>query len=230
MKYNILLFDADETLFDFKLSEKVAFSKTMHDFNIAYDEKYHHPIYDQINSAIWKEFEMGKITQEVLKIERFRRLSETLNLNFNPSDFAKKFMGHLSEASYIYPDAQRLLQHLSTNFKLGIITNGLYEVQKKRIGKSDISKYFEVIIISEKVGLAKPDQAIFKLTLEEMQANDTKKVLMIGDSLTSDIQGGINAGIDTCWFNSLKKTNKSAIVPTHEIHSLMDLLTVLEQE
>lgn len=228
MKYYTLLFDADETLFDFRMSEKVAFSKAMHDFEIPYDEEYHHPIYDQINSAIWKEFELGKISQEVLKIERFKRLSDTLNLDFDPSEFAKKFMDHLGDASYIYPSAFKILPELSKNFQLGIITNGLYDVQRRRIGKSEIANYFDCIVISEQVGLAKPDAAIFNLALNDLNSTELSKVLMIGDSLTSDIQGGINAGIDTCWYNPHHKTNNSAAVPTYEIHSLMDLLEILK--
>jgi 2-haloacid dehalogenase len=227
MKYEIIIFDADETLFDFRKSERDAFKNAMLEFDIEYDENYHLKIYQGINTAIWKEFEEGLITQKELKIERFKRLSDSLNAGFDEALFAKSYMKHLSNASFLYDDSIELVESLNKDYKLTIVTNGLKDVQDKRIRKSVIAKYFEDIVVSEEVQVSKPDPKIFEHTLGNIKHTDKSKVLIVGDSLTSDIQGGINSGIDTCWFNSNKIVNKTKIKPTYEIHNLMELKDIL---
>lgn len=217
MKYEVIIFDADDTLFDFKKSEQEAFKNTMLEFDIAYQEDYHLPIYHKINSAIWKEFEEGKITQQVLKVERFRRLSNKLNIEFNEYEFAIAYMKHLANASYLFDDSIPFIQKLHKDYRLIILTNGLTNVQTKRIKQSIIANYFESIIISEEVGVSKPDPRIFELALESIHYTDKSKVLMVGDSLTSDIKGGINFGVDTCWINRNHVSNTTNIKPTYEI-------------
>lgn len=230
MKYDIIIFDADETLFDFKKSEKDAFKNTMLEFNIKYDENYHFKIYKDINTAIWRDLENGLITQKKLKVERFKRLSDALNAGFDEVEFSKSYMKHLSYASFLYDDSLALIESLSKDYRLSIITNGLKDVQNNRIRKSIIGKYFEDIVISEEVEVSKPDPKIFEHALNNLQYTDKSKVLMIGDSLTSDIQGGIDFGIDTCWFNPNKIVNRTEINPTYEISNLMDLKRVLNGE
>ena len=228
MKYEIIIFDADETLFDFKKSESDAFKNTMLEFDIDYDENYHLKIYQEINTAIWKEFEDGLITQAKLKTERFKRLSDKLNAGFDEAEFAKSYIKHLANASFLYDESTALVENLHKGYKLAIVTNGLKDVQDKRIRRSAIGKYFEDIVISEEVNVSKPNPEIFELALNNIKHKDKSKVLIVGDSLTSDIQGGINSGIDTCWFNPNKTENKTAIKPTYEIASLMDLKLILE--
>lgn len=223
MKYDIIIFDADETLFDFKKSERDAFKNTMLEFNINYNENYHLKIYKDINTAIWKELEDGLITQKKLKVERFKRLSDALNAGFDEVEFSKSYMKHLSYASFLYDDSLALIESLSKDYRLSIITNGLKDVQNNRIRKSIIGKYFEDIVISEEVEVSKPDPKIFEHALNNLNYTNKNKVLMVGDSLTSDIQGGINFGIDTCWFNPNKIVNGTEINPTYEISNLMYL-------
>ncbi len=229
MKYEIIIFDADETLFDFKKSERDAFKNTMVEFNIEYDENYHLKLYTDINTAIWKELEDGLITQKKLKVERFKRLSDKLNASFDEAEFAKAYMKHLSFASFLYDNSIDLIENLHKDCRLSIITNGLTDVQDNRIRKSIIAKYFEDIVISEEVKVSKPDPKIFELALNNINHTDKSKVLMVGDSLTSDIQGGINFGIDTCWFNPNKIVNKTVIKPTYEVSNLMELKDILEK-
>ncbi|EPY2274160.1 YjjG family noncanonical pyrimidine nucleotidase [Clostridium sporogenes] len=229
MKYEIIIFDADETLFDFKKSEKDAFKNAMLEFNIKYNEKHHLKVYKDINTVIWKELENGLITQEELKVERFKRLSYKLNIKFNEYDFAKSYMKHLSHASFLYDDSINLIENLHKNYRLSIVTNGLKDVQNNRIRKSIIGKYFEDIVISEEIQVSKPNPKIFKHALNNMKHTDKSNVLMVGDSLTSDIQGGINFGIDTCWFNPNKIVNETGIKPTYEIFNLMELKNILEK-
>ncbi|WP_352420160.1 YjjG family noncanonical pyrimidine nucleotidase [Proteiniborus sp.] len=229
MKYEVIIFDADETLFDFRKSESVAFGNTMLEFNIEYDENHHLKIYSDINTAIWKEFEDGLITQEELKVERFKRLSGKLNVELDEIEFSKSYMKHLSNASFLYDNSANLVESLHKDYKLSIITNGLKDVQDNRIRKSSIAKYFEDIVISEEVRVAKPDPRIFELALNNINCTDKSKVLVVGDSLTSDMQGGINFGIDTCWFNPNRIENKTEIKPIYEITNLMELIQVLER-
>lgn len=227
MKYEIIIFDADETLFDFKKSERDALKNTILDFDIDYDENHHLKVYKDINTAIWKELEDGLITQKKLKIERFKRLSDKLNVAFDEVEFAKCYMKHLSYASFLYDDSLALIESLHKNYRLIIITNGLKDVQENRIRKSIIAKYLEDVVISEEVEVSKPDSKIFEIALSNIKYTDKSKVLMVGDSLTSDIQGGINFGIDTCWFNANKIVNKTGISPTYEISNLMELKVIL---
>ena len=229
MKYAIILFDADETLFDFKKSERDAFKNTMFEFNIDYDENHHLKIYHDINAAIWKEFEEGLITQQKLKVERFKRLSHSLKIRFDEIQFAKSYMNHLANASFLYEDSIDLVESLHKDFRLSIVTNGLKDVQDNRIRKSIIAKYFDDIVISEEVMVSKPDPKIFEYALNNINHTDKSNVLIVGDSLTSDIQGGINFGIDTCWFNPNKIVNKTGIKPTYEISNLMGLKDIVKK-
>lgn len=227
MKYELILFDADETLYDFKKSEREAFKNTMLKFNINYNESYHLKIYQEINTAIWKEFEQGLITQENLKIERFKRLSDILGVSFDETDFAKSYIEHLADASFLYDNSIELIETLSKSYKLAIVTNGLTLVQDKRIRKSTIAKFFETIVISEEILMSKPNPEIFEHTLKTINFFDKSKVLIVGDSLSSDIQGGINFGIDTCWYNPNKIINKTSIKPTYEISNFNELKALL---
>lgn len=227
MKYEVILFDADETLYDFKKSEREALKNTMIKFNINYDESYHLRIYKEINSVLWKEFEQGLITQENLKVERFKRLSDRLGINFDETNFAKLYMEYLADASFLYDDSMELIETLSKSYRLAIVTNGLTLVQDKRIRKSTIAKFFETIVISEEILISKPNPEIFEHTLKNLNFFDKSKVLIVGDSLSSDIQGGINFGIDTCWYNPNKIINKTSIKPTYEISNFDELKSLL---
>jgi putative hydrolase of the HAD superfamily len=229
MKYEIIIFDADETLFDFKRSERDAFKNTMLQFDIEYDESHHLKIYQEINTAIWKEFEEGLITQKKLKTERFKRLSARLEAGFDEVEFAKFYITHLANASFPFEESIELVESLHKDYRLTIVTNGLKDVQNHRIRKSVICNYFEDIVISEEVEVSKPDPRIFQHALDNLKHIDKSKVLMVGDSLTSDIQGGINFGIDTCWFNPNKIENTLGIKPTYEISRLTELSEILQK-
>lgn len=227
MKYKVIIFDADETLFDFKKSEREAFKNTMLKFNIKYDEDYHLKLYQEINTVMWKEFEQGLITQEKLKVERFKRLSDSLKISFDEANFAKSYMKHLADASFLYDDSIDLIESLNKYYNLSIVTNGLTSVQDKRIRKSIIAKYFETIVISEEILISKPNPKIFEYALKNINCVDKSKVLIVGDSLSSDIQGGINFGVDTCWYNPNKIINKTSINPTYEISNFHELKSLL---
>jgi 2-haloacid dehalogenase len=227
MKYKIILFDADDTLFDFHRSEKHAFEQTVRAFGIPYDESFHLKAYREVNAAIWKEFEDGRIAQSVLKVERFRRFADLLHEGFNPADFARSYEENLGNACFLFDGSIELVECLHREYRLAIVTNGLKSVQENRIGNAPIAWCFETIVISESAGVSKPDPRIFEIALRNLGHSVKNTVLMVGDSLTTDIRGGIGFGIDTCWYNPSGKDNNTGIRPTYEIAVLADLVKIL---
>lgn len=227
MKYKVLLFDADETLFDFKKSERAAFQNAMLELGVEYEENIHFKIYHDINAAIWREHEQGLITQDKLKVERFRRFLKEIHFSVDPANLANSYMQHLADASILFDDCIELIEGLHKHYRLSIITNGLTNVQEKRIRKSTVAKYFEDIVISEEIGVSKPNPRIFEHATNNLKFTDKSKILMIGDSLTSDIQGGVNFGIDTCWYNPNKAENKTSLKPNYEVKTYNELKNLL---
>ncbi|MGQ3480223.1 YjjG family noncanonical pyrimidine nucleotidase [Paenibacillus sp. TY11] len=222
MKYEIILFDVDDTLFDFKKAESHALHNTFTQFGLSQGATKYKASYDEINSALWREAEEGHITSAQLRVERFKRLFTLHGLDFNPDAFSAAYLRYLGEGAFLIDGAVELCNELS-DCRLAIITNGIKEVQTSRIQLSPLRHVFEQVIISEEVGCQKPQAGIFDYAFTMLAISDKSKVLMVGDSLTSDIQGGNKYGIDTCWFNPAGKTNTSGIQPTYEIKSLMEL-------
>ncbi|APB76031.1 MULTISPECIES: YjjG family noncanonical pyrimidine nucleotidase [Paenibacillus] len=222
MKYEIILFDVDDTLFDFKKAESHALHNTFTQFGLPQGATEYKASYDEINGALWREAEEGHITSAQLRVERFKRLFTIHDLDFNPNAFSAAYLRYLGEGAFLMDGAVELCDMLS-DCRLAIITNGIKEVQTSRIQLSPLRDVFEQVIISEEVGCQKPQAGIFDYAFTKLAISDKSKVLMVGDSLTSDIQGGNQYGIDTCWFNPAGKTNASGIQPTYEIKSLMEL-------
>ncbi|MDU1031748.1 YjjG family noncanonical pyrimidine nucleotidase [Clostridium sp.] len=227
MKYQVLLFDADETLFDFKMAEKQAFLSALEEYKLDVDKEESLKLYSQINKHIWEEFERGEITADRLRVERFERFSKKIKIDFDAVSFSKAYAKFLGEGAYLFDDSVEVIDYLSKKYKLALVTNGLKDVQKSRISKTPLKDYFQELIISDEIKISKPDPRIFDYALDKLDHMDKSKVLMIGDSLTSDMQGGINAGIDTCWYNPNHLENKSGLNLTYEIHSLNELKEIL---
>lgn len=227
MKYKFIIFDADETLLDFSKAEEFAFKKTMGHFNRDYETEYHFNTYKEINKNIWGEFEKELITAEELKEERFRRLFHKMNMNLDPKEVNIKYIDNLCQGCFILDGALELLNDLKGKFKLVLITNGLTTVQDARIRKSQIGEFFDAVVISEEVGVAKPNPGIFEFAFKKAGHNNKESALMVGDSLTSDIRGGVNFGIDTCWYNPKHLENTTEIKPVYEIHKLNQLKDIL---
>jgi 2-haloacid dehalogenase len=225
--YTWLLFDADGTLFDYDKAEKSALANTFEQVGYSFKPQYL-PEYRKVNGQIWLDFEQGKITQELLKTRRFELLSEAIDIPYDPRDFSVKYLKNLAKGTYLVDGAEEIVKTLHEKFDLAIITNGLTRVQRPRFKKSAIYPYIKEIIISEEIGAAKPDTEIFDIAFERMNHPMKEEVLIIGDSLTSDIQGGNNYGIDTCWFNPKRKTNDQMITSTFEIQELSELFDILQ--
>jgi len=225
MKYKWLLFDLDGTLFDYDKGEVVAFKKTFDDFGINYQTEFL-SIYDSINKRLWKKFEQGQIEVEKLKVERFELLLDKIDHDVHPADFSNNYLFNLSNCTFLLDGVDELLRELEGKFKMMLITNGLKSVQRPRLKNSAIKNYFEDIVISEEVGSAKPDNKIFDIAFNKMNSPSKDEVLMIGDSLSSDIQGGINYKLDTCWLNT-KALPQNGLGTTYEIESIIELKNIL---
>jgi 2-haloacid dehalogenase len=226
MKYKYLLFDLDGTLFDYDDAELKALKQTFFDFGIKYRDTYL-GVYQQINHDIWRDFEAGKISQEKLKTERFSKLAAALEMDFNSFEFSHTYLQNLSKGTKLIKGAEKIVRYLSGKAKLVLITNGLTAVQKPRIRHSSIGYYFEHIVISEEIGCAKPEKNIFDHTFMLLGDPDKNEVLIIGDSLTSDITGGSNYGIATCLFNPENLPHNSHPEPDFEIQRLTELIPIL---
>jgi 2-haloacid dehalogenase len=226
MKYEWLLFDADGTLFDYDRAEAVALERTFGQMGLDFDPGYART-YRQINEDVWLQFERGKISQQRLRTRRFELLFDTAGIGSDPEAFSVRYLRNLAEGSQLVDGAWETVARLYGNVGLMLITNGISEVQRPRFTRAALNEYFADLVISEEVGAAKPDPAIFEVAFERMGRPSKEGVLMIGDSLTSDIRGGNNYGIDTCWFNPRGETPGPGLEIQYEIRDLRDLLTVV---
>ncbi|MCZ2258179.1 YjjG family noncanonical pyrimidine nucleotidase [Sporosarcina sp. G11-34] len=227
MKYKIILFDVDDTLLEFGLSEKRALHNTFNQFGLESGLVDYEAKYKEISDVLWRDLEQDRITLTELGIERFKRLFHTNKLEIDAHAFGGVYLNYLGKETHLMPGAVKLCENLSS-FRLAIITNGFTDVQNSRIKNSPFRDTFEHVIISEEVGFQKPHKGIFDHTFEKLQITNKSKVLIVGDSLTSDIQGGNKYGIDTCWFNPNLKTNTTTIAPTYEITHLMELMEIVK--
>lgn len=196
-----LLFDLDGTLFDFHKAEKYAFEKTMVQYDTGYEISDLLGIYSVINHNLWKLFEKKEITSDNLRMERFRQLIEKIEINEDPFQMSSEFIKHLGNANFLLDGAIDLLNSLKDNYQMSLITNGLTDVQYNRLRGSEIEPFFSKISISDEVGSPKPHPEIFIDALEKIGNPPKNEILIIGDSASSDILGGYNFGIKTCWYN-----------------------------
>lgn len=225
MWYKWMLFDADGTLFDYDRAEVVALQETFLQLGHRFEPEYA-TAYRRINDEIWLAFEQGKIGQARLRTERFDRLFDVIGAELKSERFSTRYLQNLAEGTYLIDGAEKVIQALHGKVGLLLITNGLADVQRPRFAKSTIGQYFVDPVISEEVGVAKPDPAIFEIAFQKMGAPDKKDVLIVGDSLTSDIKGGNNFGIDTCWFNPAGRSPSQDVGIRYEIADLRELLSL----
>lgn len=226
MKYQWILFDLDNTILDFDRSETFAFKKSFEDFQIPYNASYLE-IYHEINRKCWEALEKGLINQVQLRIIRMANFFKAINIQIDDRAFGKQYLKNLSETQFFIEGAKNLLDHLHTKYALAIITNGLQEVQRHHIAVNDLTSYFKTIIVSDEIGVSKPQKAFFDYTFKQIGQPDKASVLVIGDSLSSDIKGGINYGLDTCWFNPKNKPNILKLTPTYQAKHTEDIKHIL---
>lgn len=225
-QYEWLLFDADGTLFDYDECERQAFTKTIQQIGAQYDERFLDE-YKRINGAIWIDREQGKIDVEKLKIKRFELLFEAVKISYDPKRFSDRYLENLAEEAELLDNAEEAIQKISRDYKLVLVTNGLKEVQRRRLKKSSLNIYFDEVIVSDEIGASKPDEKFFKITFAKMGNPSKGEVMIIGDSLSSDIQGANNYRFDACWYNPRGKKREPGLEIKYEVGSLLELVEIL---
>lgn len=232
MHYQVVLFDADGTLFDFHRAEREAIRAAFEAYHLEFSADLHGAAYTRVNAQIWKEFEQGLISGGTLARERFRRLFDELEsssalsmpaASIDPSAFAESYLSFLGRGAYPLPGAEALVTALAGAARLAIITNGFAQVQRSRFSRTPFMRHFDAVFISSEIGSQKPDPAFFQPVLERYRDVEKQSMLIVGDSLTSDIRGGMNVGIETCWYNPAHSSAADGIVPTYTVAALADV-------
>lgn len=203
-KYTALLLDMDGTFLDFEATQRQAFMTAMKDHGYPTAEGGY-ATYCRINHGLWEAFERGEIDKPTLLSTRFGRLFDALGIEGDGAAFEREYQRLLGEGHDLMEDAWEVLEALSKTYPLYVVTNGVESTQRNRLRLSGIERFMTRIFISEAIGWQKPQKEFFAYCFSHMEEAHREKMLIVGDSLTSDIQGGINAGIDTCWFNPAGK-------------------------
>jgi len=225
IKYVFL--DIDDTIFDFKKSEKAALSEALSELGVEPTEETI-SLYSEINRGQWEALERGEVTREVLLIRRYEILFEKLGLEIDARRAQRLYERNLSRSYYFLPGAVELLNSLYGKYEIYFASNGTAIVQDGRISLSGIDEFASVIFISERVGHNKPSREFFEGCFEKIENFNRDEAIIIGDSLTSDILGGINAGIRTCLYNPKEKPTGN-IKPDYEVTSLDEIPRLLER-
>ena len=227
LKYKFLLFDLDHTLLDFDAAEDIALSQLLKEEGVE-DIQAYKDYYVPMNKALWKDLEQKKITKKELVNTRLAKLFAHFGIEKDGAYLAERYQFFLSKQGQTFPGVEDLLKNLiNQGYELYAATNGITLIQTGRLEQSGIKPYLKEIFISEQLHTQKPDAEFYEKIGARIPNFDKNHALMIGDSLTADIQGGNNAGIDTIWFNPHHLENKTQAQPTYEVHSYKDLLKCL---
>jgi 2-haloacid dehalogenase len=225
--YTAVLFDADGTLLDYKRSESYALGNALVSLGLDSKSIDYVSRYRAINKTLWGELEKGKLSPGELRVLRFEKLFSEIGVRTDAPAFSKMYLDYLSQTGFLLPRAADVLEYLHKKYVLILITNGFQDVQYSRLKKAGIFEYFDPIIISEEVGAKKPDEDFFSETFRRVKNVEKSAALLVGDSLSSDILGGEQFGIDTCWYNPERVENNSEVSPTFEICDLSELYSIL---
>lgn len=225
--FEFLLLDLDDTIFDFQGQEKLALQQALKAFDIDPTDEICHR-YHLINKEHWERLERKEITREQVLVGRYAVLLQELGSEHDPVQLARTYEKCLSQGHLFLPGAVETLERLFGKYKLYIVSNGTSHVQAGRLKSADISRFFEDIFISQDIGVNKPDKEYFQRCFAKIPSFQREKALIVGDSLSSDILGGRNAGIKTCWVNARHKPADPQIPADYEIESLACLPVLLE--
>ncbi|MCD8010577.1 MAG: YjjG family noncanonical pyrimidine nucleotidase [Lachnospiraceae bacterium] len=222
-----LLFDLDETLFDFHRAEAIALRRALTSLGVAATEEIT-ARYSVINDSQWKRLELGEITRDEVTLGRFGILFREFGIDAPQEAMRDAYEGFLGEGHYYIEGAEALLDRLAPVYRLYLVSNGTARVQRSRIASAGLERYFREIFISQEIGHNKPDRAFFDFCFARIPEFSREETVIVGDSLTSDIRGGNNAGIRTCWFNPAGKENTVGAHVDWEIARLDELPGIWE--
>lgn len=226
--YKWIVFDADNTLFDYDRAEMEALKQTLESQGFEFTAQVHQS-YAEINSGLWKKFERGELTSQEIRVQRFAKLKKTWNFEYDPKHVSRFYLNQLAQQSSLLSGARELLEDLQKvkQFGLALATNGIADVQRGRLERSGLESYFEAVVISDEIGVSKPSERYFSILFEKIGNPPRREVLMVGDSLSSDITGGIRFGLDTCWVNQNMQSVPENCEPTYQIQNLAELREIL---
>ena len=221
-----LFLDLDDTILDFHKAERIAIGKTIRDFGVEPTEEILHR-YHIINKWHWEQLELGKLTRAEVLQNRFAVLFNELSVTVDAAACARTYEKNLSQGHWFLPGAEEAVDRLSKKYRLFLASNGTASVQKGRMTSANLYRFFEKVFVSQEIGHNKPSKAYFDACFAQIPGFDLSKAMIVGDSLTSDIKGGINAGMKTVWVNPghAQATN---IQPDYEIEALSQLEALLE--
>ncbi len=225
-RYALVLFDLDNTLSDFESAQRIALPGLLAEHGVA-DGAALIPTFKELASPLWAQLEAGELTLETLNDERFRRLVEHTGLDLDPAVVAPQYLAWLGRSGELWPGALPLLDRLLGTVDMGLVTNGYSEVQRPRLDKFDLNRYFSSVTVSSEIGHAKPSNAFFDVALAAHGNPDPSTVLVVGDSLSSDIAGGAAAGCATCWFNPTRKAVPISPRIDHVATTLVDVGSIV---
>ncbi|ALS02879.1 HAD family hydrolase [Enterococcus silesiacus] len=226
MKFKTLLFDVDDTLLDFQLTEKKALQALFQEEELTLTDEIE-ATYKKINIQLWREFEQGKTDKKTVTDTRFSLLFAQLNKNVDGKKMGEQYRYHLSQGHDLLGNSKEIIERLQPDYDLYIVTNGVAKTQYQRLNDSKMTTFFNDIFVSEEVGYQKPMKEYFDYVFERIPSFDREKTLIIGDSLASDIKGGNVANIETLWLNPSKQPATLDIQPTYEISRLDEIFNVL---
>ena len=221
-----LFLDLDDTILDFKKAEYIAIGKTIADFGVEPTEAIRHR-YHEINKWHWEQLEKGTMTRAEILVNRFKTLFAELGVKVDAEQVARTYEKNLSQGHWFLPGAEETVDGLSKNYRLFLASNGTASVQKGRMTSANLYRFFETVFVSQEIGHNKPSKAYFDACFAAIPGFDPARAMIVGDSLSSDIQGGINAGIKTVWVNPDHK-DCGNIKPDYEIEALHQLPALLE--
>lgn len=228
-RYTWLLFDADGTVLDYEAAETHALRTAVESWGYTISaglrDRYH-----RINSGLWALLEKGEITSAELRVKRFKVLADEMGWEMDAEEFSRRYLEELARGGYMVDGAREMLSRLSQRYKMAIITNGIRDVQYGRLDDAGIRDLFIEVVISEDAGTAKPASGYFDYMIDRIGFDDRSRMLVIGDSLSSDIAGGNGYGIDTCWFNPDGIGNPTRIQPVYEIRDWDGLYDILDSD
>lgn len=223
--YSHILFDMDDTILDFQKAQFVSFKCVLEKYDIPFSLEFYH-CYEKINHNLWREFDEGALSKDVVQNERFTQFFNVLNRDIDGKQANLVYQDSLASQTWLIPHAKEACMELSKRHTLSIVTNGVGKTQKRRFLSSEISPYFTNIFISEDIGVAKPDKRFFDEAFKLINCVEKSKILIVGDSLSSDIQGANNVGVDCCWFNPKNVPLDRQVQITYTISDLRQLLEI----
>lgn len=223
-KYKYLLWDIDGTVLNFLAAEKVAIQNLFGKFGLGECTDELVSRYSAINRKYWLALERGELTKPQVLVGRFEEFFQSEGIDTGVAEeFNQAYQEALGDTIVFCDNSPELLQKLKRKYILAAITNGTKVAQNKKLSRSGLVDIFDYIFISEDVGMEKPNKGFFDFVFEKMEIQDKAQVLVIGDSLTSDIRGGNNAGVDTCWYNPECEKKDVEVDITYEINTLQEL-------